>query len=229
MDKHALPLTPELFAYIHEVSLREPELLARLREETARDRLAIMQIPPEQGQFMALLVKLIGARRALEVGTYTGYSALSVAMALPQDGTLISCDVSEEWTGIARRYWAEAGVADKIELRLAPALETLDTLIDDGHRGTFDFAFIDADKKNYDNYYERVLTLLRPGGLLLLDNMLFFGAVRDPDNPPPEIRDHIPASALRALDSLNRKLKDDARVDISLLPVADGITLVRKR
>ncbi len=213
-----------LHDYILANSLREPEVLRRLREETSGLPHAGMQIGPEQGQFMALLVELIGARRTLEIGTFTGYSALAVALALPADGRVVACDVSEEYTAVARRYWAEAGVADKIELHLAPALETLDRLLAPGpggrQAGHFDFAFIDADKVNYDGYYERVLSLLRPGGLVAIDNVLWDGKVVEdaPDDPDT-----------RAIQALNAKLKDDSRVTLSLLPLGDGLTLARKR
>ena len=220
MRKSALGLDERLYDYLLEVSLREPEVLARLREETARLPGAIMQIAPEQGQFMRLLVTLTGARRAIEVGVYTGYSALSVALTLPEGGHLIACDINEETTAIARRYWAEAGVAEKIDLRLAPAIETLETLIADGEAGAFDFAFVDADKTEYAAYYECLLVLLRQGGLMVVDNVLWSGAVADP------ARDDADTCALRAF---NTRLKDDPRIDLSLLPIADGLTLARKR
>jgi caffeoyl-CoA O-methyltransferase len=179
-----------------------------------------MQISPEQGQFMALLVELIGARRILEVGTFTGYSALAVALALPPDGRVITCDINEEMTAIARRYWAEAGVADKIDLRLAPAIDTLDELLAEGQAGQFDFAFIDADKTNYLAYYERTLELLRSGGLIAIDNVLWNGAVADPERQDDD------TSAIRAL---NEAVHADDRVSLSLLPISDGLTLARKR
>jgi len=166
-----LIITEELWEYMRRVTLREPDVLRRLREETANHPMVQMQISPEQGQFMALLMHLIGARRTIEVGVYTGYSSLSVALALPDDGRMIACDVNEEWTSIARRYWNAAGVEHKIDLRLRPALETLDSLIATGQGGRFDFMFIDADKTNYENYYERALVLVRPGGLIAIDNV----------------------------------------------------------
>lgn len=220
MTNKTITLTDTLYDYVLNVSLREPALLARLREETARDPLARMQIAPEQGQFMALLVQLMGAKKALEIGVFTGYSSLCVALALPSDGALIACDISDEWTAVARRYWAEAGVAHKIELRIAPALATLDELLHSGHAQTFDFAFIDADKTGYDAYYERTLQLLRPGGLIILDNMLRGGRVAD-----PAIHDED----TRAIHVLNEKLHHDPRIALSLLPVADGLTLALKR
>ena len=179
-----------------------------------------MQICPEQGQFMGLLVRLMGARTAIEVGTFTGYSALSVALALPDDGALIACDRSDEWTQVARRYWTEAGVADKIELRLGKGLDSLDSLIGEGRTGTFDFAFIDADKKNYRGYYERTLMLLRAGGLLTVDNVLWDGRVADPGNNE---------DSTRAIRDFNAMVHEDARVDVSLIPIGDGLTLARKR
>ena len=213
-------LPEDLYAYLLEVSLREPPVMRRLREETASLEQANMQIAPEQGQFMALLVELMGARNALEVGTFTGYSALAVALALPEGGRLVACDISEEWTIIGRRYWEEAGVDHKIDLRLAPALETLDALLAEGRAGTFDFAFIDADKEGYDGYYERALELIRSGGLVALDNTLWEGKVVD-----PAVTD-VDTEAIRAI---NAKLAGDERVTLSLLPVGDGLTLARKR
>src|SRR5689334_20413480 len=180
MSSQHLELSGELWEYIGRVSLREPDVLRRLREETAPLPMARMQISPEQGQFMGLLMRLLGARMTLEVGVFTGYSSISVALHLPADGKIVACDVSEEWTSIARRYWAEAGVASKIDLRIGPAVDSLDALIAGGQQGTFDMAFIDADKANYDNYYERALVLLRTGGLILVDNVLWHGSVVDP-------------------------------------------------
>jgi predicted O-methyltransferase YrrM len=219
MSSRTIQVTEALDRYIHAVSLREPEILRRLRAETAPLEFAGMQISPEQGQFMALLVRLIGARRTLEVGTFTGYSALAVALALPADGKVIACDISKEWTAIGKRYWQEAGVAGKIDLQLAPAVATLDRLIHE-RAAPFDFAFIDADKENYDKYYERALKLVRPGGLIAIDNVLWGGAVVDPERDDPETR---------AIDALNRKLHADARVDLSLLPIGDGLTIALHR
>src|SRR5215467_4028401 len=180
MSNTFLALTEAIYAYIMNHSLREPDVLRRLREETnASNPHAVMAVSPIQGQFMMLLIKLIGAVKTLEVGVFTGYSSLCTALALPPQGRIVACDVSEEWTSVARRYWKEAGVADKIALRLAPAVETLDSLLRDGQAGTFDFAFIDADKDNYDEYYERALKLVRVGGLIIFDNMLWYGKVAD--------------------------------------------------
>jgi caffeoyl-CoA O-methyltransferase len=220
MTNRSISLTDSLYEYLLAVSLREPDLLRRLREETAGLPNARMQIAPEQGQFMALLVRLLAARRCLEVGVFTGYSSLAVALALPDDGRIVACDVSEEWTAVARRYWAEAGVAHKVDLRLAPALETLEGLLAAGAAGTFDFAFLDADKENYPGYYELLLELVRPGGLIVADNTLWSGRVADPANEE--------ASTV-ALRRFNELLHRDERVDSSLVPVGDGLTLARKR
>jgi len=220
MTRRTSYLSEEVYAYLLNISLRESPVMRRLREETASMEQANMQIGPEQGQFMTLLLELIGARSALEVGTFTGYSTLAMAVALPENGTLVACDVSEEWTAIGRRYWEEAGVAHKIELRLAPALETLDALLAEGNAETFDFAFIDADKEGYDAYYERALELVRLGGLIALDNTLWEGKVAD-----PAVTD-VDTEAIRAI---NAKLALDERVTLSLIPVGDGLTLARKR
>lgn len=206
--------------YVSETITRETSVQQRLRAETARLPMGMMQIGPDQGALLALLIHLIGARRAIEVGTFTGYSALAVAAALPEDGKLVACDVSEEWTGIAKRYWREAGLTNRIELRLGPATETLAQLLRDGSAGSFDFAFIDADKTNYDAYYESCLQLLRPGGLIAIDNMLWGGAVADPSAQSADIE---------ALRALNVKIRDDARVQSCLLTVGDGVMLARKR
>lgn len=219
MSNKILPLNNFLYEYILSVSLREPEVLARLRAETLQQPMSMMLSAPEQGQFLALLAQLIGARKCLEVGVYTGYSTLWVALALPHDGSVLACDVSEKWTAIARRYWEEAGVAERIDLQLAPALETLDRLLAADQAGSFDFAFIDADKENYPDYYERSLQLLRPGGLMVIDNTLWSGAVADTTRQDPE------TCAIRALNDL---VHADDRVQMSLLPVADGLTLARK-
>lgn len=206
--------------YLVEVGTRETPVQARLREETGRMQQAVMQISPDQGQLLHFLTATVGARRAIEVGTFTGYSALAIASALPADGELIACDTSAEWTAIARRYWQEAGLESRIRLRLAPALETLDALIAEGRAGQFDFAFVDADKTGYDAYYERCLALLRPGAVIVFDNMLWGGAVADP-------RDQSDDTA--ALRALNRKIREDGRVDMCLAPVGDGMGLVRRR
>jgi predicted O-methyltransferase YrrM len=220
MTNRTLSLTDTLYRYLIDVSLREASVLRELREETAVLSQRSMQIAPEQGQFMALLVRLMGARHCLEIGVFTGYSSLAVALALPPEGRIVACDVSEEWTAIARRYWARAGVADRIRLELAPALQTLDGLIAGGEAGQYDLAFIDADKTNYLEYYERVLRLLHPGGLIVVDNTLWSGRVADPAV--------IDADTL-ALRRFNEALHRDERVDLSLVPIGDGLTLARKR
>jgi len=220
MSNLQTPITPELAAYIRNVSLREPELLRRLREETAVRPDVQCQVSPEQGQFLGMLVHLMGARKALEVGVYTGLSSLHVALAMPPDGRLVACDVNAESTATARRYWSEAGVAGKIDLRLAPAVDTLDALLREGGAESFDFAFIDADKENYDNYYERALRLLRPGGLAAFDNVLWHGHVID---------ESVQASGARAIRVFNAKLHIDTRIWLSLVPLGDGLTLAAKR
>lgn len=220
MTDRRLQITDEIHRYLLAHSVREPDVLARLRAATASLPQAQMQIGPEQGQLMGLLARLVGAKRCIEIGVFTGYSSLAVALALPQDGRILACDVSEEWTAIARRFWREAGVEHKIELKLQPATSTLEQLLAAGEAGRYDFAFIDADKPSYDTYYELLLQLLRPGGLIALDNTLWSGHVADPNNRDPN------TVALRAL---NDKLHRDERVDLSLLPVGDGLTLARKR
>ncbi|HEY9435401.1 MAG TPA: class I SAM-dependent methyltransferase [Blastocatellia bacterium] len=221
MANSFLGLDERIDDYLMNNSLREPDVLRRLREETvASNPHAEMAVSPIQGQFMMLLVKLIGAVKTLEVGVFTGYSALCTALALPAHGRVVACDVNEVWTSVARRYWTEAGVADKITLRLAPAVETLDALLRDGQAGTFDFAFIDADKRNYDNYYERALKLMRRGGLIIFDNMLWSGKVADPG---------VQDADTVALRALNEKLHHDERVFVSLLPLRDGVSLAVKQ
>lgn len=219
MSNKTLNLTEQLHQYLLDVSLREPDILKTLREETANLPSANMQISPEQGQFMALLVQLMGAKNTIEVGVYTGYSALAVAMALPDNGQIVACDISEEYTSVARRYWMQAGISEKIYLRLAPATETLSSLIEGGKSSTFDFAFIDADKENYARYFELCFELLRPGGLIAVDNVLWNGAVIDSDNQD------VDTCAIRAF---NQQLLFDNRVTISMVPIADGLTLARK-
>ncbi|MBD2034385.1 class I SAM-dependent methyltransferase [Leptolyngbya sp. FACHB-321] len=219
MANQTIRLDDQLYRYLQSVSLQEPAILTQLRQETAQQSMSQMQIAPEQGQFMALLVQLMGAKKTLEVGVFTGYSALVVALALPPDGKVVACDVSEEYTTIARRYWQQAGVADKIDLHLAPALETLDQLLAAGQADTFDFAFIDADKSNYDGYYERSLQLVRSGGLVAIDNVLWSGRVAD-----PQVQDNR-TNSIRAF---NQKVHEDARVSLSMVPIGDGLTLARK-
>jgi len=216
MSNRTINLTDDVVDYVRRVGVREHAALARLREETEPMPMAVMQIAPEQGAFMALLVQLIGARRILEIGTFTGYSSTAMALAMPPDGRIVCCDVSREWTDIARRAWADAGVEDRVELRLAPATETLATLDDD----SFDLAFIDADKPGYDAYYTGCLRVVRPGGLILLDNTLQDGRVADESADDENVR---------AIRALNDKIADDGRVDAVLLPLADGLTMVRVR
>jgi caffeoyl-CoA O-methyltransferase len=220
MSRYEGLIDPTVIDYVLKNSVHEPDFLARLREETASHPKVNFQIPPEEGQFLRVLIRMTGAKRALEIGVFTGYSSTSIALALPGDGVLIACDVSEEYTSIARRYWAEAGVAGKIDLRIAPAAETLDRLIASGESGRFDFAFIDADKTSYFRYYEQCLQLLRPGGVITLDNMLFSGKAV---HPPADDKD------ANALAELNRFIYRDTRVDAMLLPFGDGFTVAVKR
>lgn len=220
MTTRTLNLDDDLYRYLIDVSLRETPLLARLREETAQLPTARWQIAPEQGQFMAMLVRLTGARRILEIGTFTGYSALVMAEAMPADGRILCCDLPGDYNAVARRYWQEAGVEDCIDLHLAPALETLGRLEREGRAGGFDLIFIDADKANYPAYLEHALALVRSGGLVLFDNVLWSGRVLEAN---PDSAD------TRAIKALNRALKTDARIDLSLLPIGDGLTLCRKR
>ena len=219
MTGRDVKLDDHLYEYVRAHSQHEHPVLRELREATSDMKQAGMQISPEQGQFMALLARLAKAKRALEIGVFTGYSSLAVALALPEDGRLVACDINEEWTSMARRFWEKAGVAHKIDLRLAPAIATLDARIKAGAAGQYDFAFIDADKTSYDAYYERCLQLLRSGGLIAIDNVLWSGSVaraaKDADT--------------EALQALNRKLHADERIDLSLLPIGDGLTLARKR
>jgi len=219
MSIRTLKLDDTLYQYVLAHSLREHAAQTGLREATRTHPHAMMQISPEQGQFMALLVKLIGARRAVEVGVFTGYSALTVALALPADGRLLACDISDEYTRVGKPFWEQAGVTHKIELKLAPAVQTLDARLAAGEAGAYDFAFIDADKSSYDAYYERCLQLLRPGGLIAIDNTLWSGKVAAPSEDVDTM----------ALQALNKKLHKDERIDIALLPIGDGLTLARKR
>ena len=221
MSANTLFLNQRLYGYMLAVSVRENNILNQLRQETLRYPMHAMQISPEQGQFMSLLIKLMGASRALEIGVFTGYSSLCVAMALPENGELIACDVNEEWTSVAKKYWEMSGVAPKVKLFLAPAVKTLDMLIAEGKSGTFDFAFIDADKENYDAYYEYSLQLLRKGGLIAIDNVFWHGSVADVSATNDQ--------GTRSVDSLNKKIIRDGRVDVSMLPIGDGLSLVMKR
>ena len=220
MTSRSLGLPDRIHDYVLRWGLDEPAILARLRGETATHPHASMQISPEQGAVLALLVELLDARRCIEIGTFTGYSSLAVALAMPDDGRIICCDVSDEYTSVARRYWAEAGVADRVELRLGPALDSLDALLRDGAAGTFDLAFIDADKTGYLDYWDRCVELVRPGGVIALDNVLWGGSVADDDD------DHASTRAIRAV---NERVATDPRVRHVLLAIADGMTIARKR
>ncbi|HEY2929104.1 class I SAM-dependent methyltransferase [Piscinibacter sp.] len=219
MSRRSLNLDDTLYGYLLDHSLREHPAQAALREATRSQPHAGMQISPEQGQFMAMLVRLMGARRTIEIGVFTGYSALAVALALPADGELLACDISDEYTRVGRPYWEAAGVAHKIALRLAPALDTLDARLAEGAAGHYDFAFIDADKTNYDAYYERCLQLVRQGGLIAIDNVLWGGSVARPAED----------ASTAAIQALNRKLHRDERIELALVPIGDGLTLARKR
>lgn len=219
MSRQTLSLTPELYQYILDVSLRENPILAQLRDFTLALKEANMQISPEQGQFMQMLIKLMGAKNTIEVGVFTGYSTLATALALPDDGKIIACDVSEEWTSVGKKFWEKAGVSHKIDLYLAPAAQTLHQLLDSGHAGTFDFAFIDADKTGYDEYYECCLQLIRQGGLIMFDNTLWSGKVLEVGSNDSDVM---------AIRALNAKLHRDQRIELCLLPLSDGVTLVRK-
>lgn len=220
MANASIGLDERLHAYLMEVGVREHEVLRRLREQTAALPQSSMQIAPEEGAFLAMLVRTLGARKVLEVGTFTGYSSTAMALALPADGRIICCDLSEEWTDVARRAWADAGAADRIDLRLGPALDTLEQLLAAGEAGSFDLAFIDADKANYGGYYEAALRLVRQGGVIAIDNVLWSGRVAD-----PEVTDDD-TNAIRAL---NDAIASDDRVDVAMIPLADGVTLARVR
>ena len=220
MSTTTIILDEKLREYLLNVSVKESEILRELREETAQMEYSAMQISPEQGSFMAFLVGLINGKRTLDIGVFTGYSSLVVALALPKDGYVTACDINTEWTDIARKYWKLAQVEDKIDLRIAPALETLDELLTDGYRGTYDFSFIDADKINYQQYYERSLELIRSGGLIAIDNVLWSGRVID---------DHSGDPNTEAIREFNKKLYQDERVSISMVPIGDGLTLACKQ
>ena len=220
MSTRTIDIDDRLYDYMLGVSLREPDVLRRLRDETSKHAYGGMQISPEQGQLMAFLVEALGVRRALEVGVFTGYSSTRVALALPPDGQLVALDVSDEYTSVARRYWREAGVEGKVDLRLGDARQTLAALLQEGSAGTFDFAFVDADKESYLEYYELCLKLVRPGGVMVFDNVLWSGRVADPSDR---------SSSTLGLRALNERLKNDERVSIAIVPIGDGIALVRRR
>lgn len=219
MSSESLNLSPSLRDYMHSVSLREPDVLRQLRTETAGNPHATMQISPEQGQFMAMLIRIMGVKRILEIGVFTGYSSTAMALALPPDGRLDACDVDEGFTAIARRYWEQAGVTHKIRLHLAPALETLVEFTSNGSRETYDLAFIDADKANYIHYYNYCIALLKPGGIVLVDNVLWGGDVANPSISDPDTE---------GIRKLNRRVHTDKRVEMCMLPVGDGLSIVRK-
>lgn len=220
MTSKSIGLPDDVHAYVLRWGLHEPAVMVRLREETALHPRAQMQIAPEQGAVLGLLVELIGARLCLEIGTFTGYSSLAVALAMPEDGRIVCCDVSEEYTSVARRYWAEAGVAHKVDLRIGPAVETLDALVAGGAAGTFDLAFIDADKPGYPGYWERCVALVRPGGLIAIDNVLWGGAVADPSDTDEHTE---------ILRRVNETVASDPRVRHVILAIADGMTIARRR
>ena len=222
MSNETLMLTPQVYDYLVRQGVREPSVLRDLREATARQAGAAagMQIAPEQGAFMAMLVSLIGARKTLDVGVFTGYSAAAVALALPDDGTVVACDISDKWSGLAREYWDKAGVADKIDLRIAPAIQTMDALVDASESGTFDFIFLDAEKTEYEAYYKRALVLARPGGLIAVDNVLWSGRVAD---------DTVMDADTVAIRVFNEMVRHDDRVTLSMVPIADGLTLAQKK
>ena len=220
MGTDTLLLSESVHAYLQSNSLREPEVLRRCRKETSSLEEARMQLSPEQGQFLSFLVELTGVKRAIEVGTFTGYSALCVATSMPADGILVACDISERWTSIAQQYWQDAKIDKMIDLRIGPAVETLDGLLSDGEAESYDFALIDADKGNYEVYYERILRLVRSGGLIAVDNVLWSGKVADLSNQD---------STTLSIRSLNEKVLRDERVSLTMLPIGDGMTLVRKR
>ena len=219
MTRKNINLTDEIYDYLLSVSLKETDVQRELRNYTATHKMAMMQIAPDQGQFMALLVRLMQAKNIIEIGVFTGYSTLCMAMALPDDGHIVACDINKEYTDIARQYWQRAGVAEKIELVLAPAIQTLDRLINNGRQEHYDFVFIDADKPEYPDYYERALQLLRPGGLIAVDNVLWYGKPANPDEMDKDTA---------AIRNFNQQLYNDRRVTISMLAVADGLTLVLK-
>jgi len=219
LSTHTIDIVDRLYAYMLDISLREPEVLRRLRDETAKHPMAIMQISPEQGQLMQMLVRMLDAKNCIEVGVFTGYSSLVVALALPADGRIVACDISEDYTAVGEPFWKDAGVRGKIDLRIAPATETLDAMITAGETGDYDFAFIDADKPGYPEYFERCLSLLRVGGVIAVDNIFMDGNAADPDTT---------SENAQAMRKFNAMLKDDTRVELSLIPIGDGLTLARK-
>ena len=220
MSSSTIGLSNKLRKYMLNVSFRDDEILRQLREETLTLKEAQMQISPEQGAFLSILTKILNAKKTLDIGVFTGYSSLVVARELPDDGLVVACDTSIEWTSIAKKYWKLAGIDNKVDLHLAPAKETLEKLIEDGQASTYDFSFIDADKINYQSYYENSLILLKPGGIIAIDNVLWSGQVIDKTDFEP---------ATRAIRSFNEKLYQDNRVSISMVPIGDGLTLAYKK
>ena len=219
MTRKTLNITDKIYDYLLSASLKETDIQRELREVTAKQPQAMMQIAPDQGQLMAMLIRLMHAKKVIEIGVFTGYSSLCIAMALPDDGHIVACDINKDYTDIAQRYWRIAGVADKIELILAPAIQTLDRLLAQGEQGTYDFVFIDADKPEYPDYYERALQLIRSGGLIVIDNVLWYGKPADPDEKDKDTQ---------AIRKFNQKLYQDDRVMVSMLTIADGLTLAMK-
>jgi len=219
LSTHTIDIVDRLYAYMLDISLREPDVLRRLRDETAKHPMAIMQISPEQGQLMQMLVRMLDAKNCIEVGVFTGYSSLVVVLALPADGRIVACDISEDYTAVGEPFWKDDGVRGKIDLRIAPATETLDAMITAGETGDYDFAFIDADKPGYPEYFERCLSLLRVGGVIAVDNIFMDGNAADPDTT---------SENAQAMRKFNAMLKDDTRVELSLIPIGDGLTLARK-
>ena len=229
MQKDQLKQFTDIHQYVIEHGVKDTPLLKRLREETAKLPEFMMQIPATQGEFMAFLVKLTGAKIIIEIGVFTGYSSLCMASALPDDGKLIGLDTSVEWTAVARKYWREAGIENKIDLRIAPALESLESMIEQGASGSIDLIFLDADKEQYDSYYEQSLKLLKPNGLLIIDNVLLYGSVVDSERLDKDIASRLSIKSIEAIKALNEKVAKDSRVDVTMLDIADGISLVRKK
>jgi len=229
MNKNDIKYTSQLNNYLLSVSLRENSILKELRELTNKAPNSVMQIPPEQGQFMTFLLNMLNAKKVIDIGTFTGYSALCMSLALPKNGKLVTCDINSDYVKIGQPFWKAAGMDSIIDSRIEPALDTLSKLLMNNESNTYDFIFVDADKTNYDNYYEQSLKLLRPGGIIAIDNVLLFGSVLDPDLLDAELKNIISIKDIESVKNLNLKIRNDERVDISMLQIADGLTLVRKR
>lgn len=229
MNKNDIEYTSQLNNYLLSVSLRENSILKELRELTNKAPNSVMQIPPEQGQFMTFLLNMLNAKKVIDIGTFTGYSALCMSLALPKNGKLVTCDINSDYVKIGQPFWKAAGMDRIIDSRIEPALDTLSKLLMNNESNTYDFIFVDADKTNYDNYYEQSLKLLRPGGIIAIDNVLLFGSVLDPDLLDAELKNIISIKDIESVKNLNLKIRNDERVDISMLQIADGLTLVRKR